>query len=140
MYQQGKQHSIALRPEDPAIQRREDFIVVTGPPAFPKLGFDSHAGWFAYQMPNDLAFVKRFETYPDRVYNEVAGLTISVWYPQPSQTPAVELEPIGPRERLQPGESASFTEHWWLLEHPFPKDGAQTDLNAFAEKVNRETR
>ena len=42
----------------------------------PKLGMDSYAGWFCYLMKNDLMFVKRYPTYPDRVYNEVAGLTI----------------------------------------------------------------
>ena len=50
-------------------------------------------------MPNDTAFVKRFPAFPDRVYNEAAGLTLSVWYPA---GPRIELEPIGPRERLQP--------------------------------------
>jgi hypothetical protein len=140
MYQQGKDASILLKPEDANIRQRDGFIEVLGPPAFPKLGFDSQTGWFAYQMPNDLAFVKRYATYPDRVYNEIAGLTISIWYPQPTQTPAVELEPIGPRETLKPGESASFTEHWWLVENPFPKNGAQIDLKAFAEKVERETK
>ena len=52
----------------------------------------------------------------------------------------MELEPIGPRETLKPGESASFTEHWWLVDNPFPKNGAQIDLKAFAEKVERETK
>jgi hypothetical protein len=140
MYQQGKEHVIALRPSDPNIRQRDGFIEVLAPPAFPKLGFDSMAGWFAYQMPNDLTFVKRYATFPDRVYNEVAGLTISIWYPQPDKTPAVELEPIGPRERLKPGESASFTEHWWLLENEFPKAGASLDLKALAAKVERETK
>jgi hypothetical protein len=140
LYQQGKSHTIALKPEDAAIQRQENFLVVTGPPAFPKLGFDSHAGWFAYQLPDDLAFVKRFVTYPDRVYNEIAGLTISIWYPQPTQTPAVELEPIGPRERLQPGETAGFTEHWWLIENAFPKSGAPLDAKALGDKIERETK
>ncbi|MBI4625360.1 MAG: hypothetical protein HY736_19345 [Verrucomicrobia bacterium] len=140
MYQPGKESAILLRPTDPNIRQREGFIEVLGPPAFPKLGFDSFAGWFAYQMQNDLAFVKRYATYPDRVYNEVAGLTISIWYPKPALTPAVELEPIGPRERLAPGETAGFTEDWWLLENPFPKPGEQLDLKGLAAKVERETR
>jgi hypothetical protein len=140
MYQPGRDPAILLRPVDPNIRSREGFIEVLGPPAFPKLGFDSHAGWFAYQMPNDLAFVKRYATYPDRVYNEVAGLTISIWYPKSEQTAAVELEPIGPRERLAPGETASFTEDWWLLENPFPQSGGQLDLKKLAAKVERETR
>ena len=87
-------------------------------------------------MPNDRVFVKRFPTFPDRVYNEAAGLTLSVWYP-PSKM--IELEPIGPRERLKPGESASFTEDWWLLSHPFPKKGQQLDLKALAEQVDKQT-
>ena len=51
----------------------------------------------------------------------------------------IELEPIGPRERLKPGESASFTEDWWLLSHPFPKQGQRLDLKALAEQVSRQT-
>jgi hypothetical protein len=139
MYQQGKEHSILLQPADASIRARDGFLEILAPPAFPKLGFDSHAGWFAYQMPNDLVFVKRYATHPDRVYNEIAGLTISIWYPKAEQVPAVELEPIGPRERIAPGETAAFTEHWWLLENPFPKSGEQMDLKKFSEKVNRET-
>jgi hypothetical protein len=81
-------------------------------------------------------FVKRFPAYPDRVYNEAAGLTVSVWYPVGKQ---VELEAIGPRERLKPGESASFTEDWWLLAHPFRKKGERLDLKALAEQVATQT-
>jgi hypothetical protein len=77
-------------------------------------------------MPNNALFVKRFATHPDRVYNEAAGLTISVWYPQTGDK--IELEPIGPRERLEPGQSASFTEEWSLLEFPSPKQDEQIDL------------
>ena len=79
--------------------------------------------------------MKRFAAYPDRVYNEAAGLTLSVWYPT---GPRIELEPIGPRERLKPGEAASFIEDWWLLSRPFPKKG-QLDLKALAQQVEKET-
>ena len=72
-------------------------------------------------------------THGGRVYNEAAALTLSVWYPT---GPRIELEPIGPRERLQPGESASFTEDWWLLPYPFPKEGQQVDLKLLADFVN----
>ena len=105
---------------------------VSTSPRRPKLGFDSYAGWMGYVTPDDLLFVKRFKTYPDRVYNEVAGLTISVWYPE---GPRVELEPIGPRERLQPGEVGSFTEDWYLTPFEFPESGQQLDLNSVADKV-----
>lgn len=77
-----------------------------GPPAQPKLGFDSHAGWFAYAMPHGQMFVKRFEAFPNRVYGEIASLTVSLWYPPASFVPACELEPIGPRNDIPPGGSA----------------------------------
>jgi hypothetical protein len=127
---------INVKATDEKIRERDGFLEILAPPRKPKLGFDTYAGWLAYVMPNDVAFVKRFPTYPDRVYNEAAGLTLSVWYPT---GPRIELEPIGPRERLAPGESASFTEDWWLLSHPFPKKGQQLDLKALAEQVARQT-
>ena len=95
--------SILIRPVDPHIRIREGFLEITAAPKYPKLGMDTYAGWFGYVTPNNLLFVKRFPADPDRVYNEVAGLTMSIWYPD---RPMVELEPIGPRERLRPGESA----------------------------------
>lgn len=114
---------INMRPDDPSIRQVDDYLVITDHPVHPKLGFDSYTGWMAYLAPQDLMFVKKFPTYPDRVYNEVAGLTISVWYPDRDM---VELEPIGPREKLRPGESASFTETWHLIDYPYP---ANSDLD-----------
>lgn len=137
LYRDG---AIQIRPVDPNIRVRDGFLEVLGVPAEPKLGLDSHTGWFAYQMPHNQVFVKRYATYPERVYHEVAGLTISIWYPAAAKVPAVELEPIGPREDLAPGASAAFTEHWWLLEHPFPAPGANLDLPALAAKVEAVTR
>jgi len=76
-------------------------------------------------MPNDLLLVKRFPTDPDRIYNEAAGLTISLWY---YQDVVCELEPIGPMEVLAPGESATCTEEWWLVPYPFPERRDALDL------------
>ena len=70
------------------------------------------------------------------MYGEAAGLTLSVWYPQGER---IELEPIGPLERLQPGQVAAFTEEWWLLKYPFPKTGEQIDLKRLRELVEYET-
>lgn len=122
-YQNGK--LIDIQPEDPHIERVDDYLVIRGVPQHPKLGMDSMAGWFAYLMPNDLLFVKSFPTYPERVYNEVMGLSVSIWYPQNRM---VELEPIGPREKLQPGEAAAFTETWELHPYSFPKTSQPLDL------------
>jgi hypothetical protein len=134
MYEDGA--VINVKAKDGNIRERDGFLEILAPPRKPKLGFDSYAGWLAYVMPNDTVFVKRFKTYPDRVYNEAAGLTLSVWYP-PGKV--IELEPIGPRERLEPDESASFTEGWWLLPHPFPKGDQRINLKALAEQVEKQT-
>ena len=127
---------INVRNTDEKIRERDGFLEILSPPRKPKLGFDSQAGWLGYLMPNNTLFVKRFTTYPDRIYNEAAGLTLSVWYPA---GPRIELEPIGPRERLTPGESAAFTEDWWLLKFPFPKDGERIDLKELSERVAQQT-
>lgn len=130
MYEEGA--LINARPEDPNIRQRDGFLEILAAPRRPKLGFDSYAGWMGYAMRNDLLFVKKFKTFPDRVYNEAAGLTISVWYPEGAR---VELEPIGPRERLEPGQVGSFTEEWWLVPSKFPEDGAKLDLKRLAATV-----
>ena len=116
MYSNGK--NIIIDPEDPNVDVTPDEVIVKSAPKSPKLGFDSMSGWLAYLAPTDQLFVKRFRTHPDRAYNEVAGLTISVWYPK--DRPMVELEPIGPAAMLKPGEEQSFTEEWWLLPYEFP--------------------
>lgn len=123
---------IDFRPEDPHITRQGDYLVISGVPQQPKLGFDSTAGWIAYLMPDDLLFVKRFPAFPDRVYNEVAGLTSCIYYPRER---VCEIEPIGPRERLAPGESAAFTEEWWLLPCPFPAAGETPDVDEIVRRV-----
>lgn len=128
MYEPGNLINIA--PKQDSIRVREGYLEITGAPRYPKLGMDSLEGWFAYQMKSDLLFVKKYQTYPDRVYNEVAGLTISIWYPD---GPMCELEPIGPRQKLEPGEAAAFTEHWFLHPNPYPGDGKLLDLSAVAD-------
>ena len=123
---------INVRNKDDLIRERDGFLEILAPPRKPKLGFDTYAGWLGYLMPNDTLFVKRFATHSDRVYSEAAGLTLSVWYPT---GPRIELEPIGPRERLKPSESAAFTEEWFLTTHPFPKNGQQVNLKEFHSQV-----
>ena len=115
------------QPVDPNIRVREGFLEILGTPVNPKLGMDSTAGWFCYLTPNDLLFTKRYPVYPERVYSEMAGLTISIWY---FRNEMCELEPIGPRARLAPGASASFTEEWTLDAVRFPAPGETADLKA----------
>jgi len=119
-----------FQPVDPNIRIRDGFLEILGTPANPKLGMDSAAGWFAYLMRNDVLFVKRFPVDPDRVYCEMAGLTISIWY---YKNEMCELEPIGPRETLAPGASASYTEQWELFPCRFPEEQASVDLSVIRQ-------
>lgn len=127
---------INVRNTDDQIRVRDGFLEILAPPRKPKLGFDSTAGWLAYLRSDDTLFVKRYAVEPNRPYGEAAALTLSVWYPPGDR---IELEPIGPLERLQPGQVASFTEEWWLLSFPFPKAAEQVDLKRLREVVEAET-
>ncbi len=84
---------------------------------------------------NDLMSVRRFPTYPDRVCDEVAALTISIWY---FKDLMCGLEPIGPMETIPPGQSASFTETWWLLPYTFPRDRTRLDTGRIADALRKE--
>ncbi len=137
MYSPGPEPAIQFRPVDPNVRVRGAFLEVLGPPRFPKLGFDSHAGWMAYVMPHGQAFVKRYASPRDAVYPEVIGMTLCLWYPPATTVPACELEPHGPRTAIAPGASASYTEHWHLLPHEFPAPGASLDLEKLAAQVAR---
>jgi len=54
-YNQGKDHSILLKPPTPTSASAAISSKVLAPTTFPKLGFDSNAGWFAYVMPHGQA-------------------------------------------------------------------------------------
>jgi hypothetical protein len=140
MYNQGPDPSILLKPTDPNVRQRGNFLEVLAPTRFPKLGFDSNAGWFAYVMPHGQAFVKRYPSPKNAVYPEIAGLTLCFWYPPAAQVPAIELEPHGPRNIIPAGATASFKEDWYLLTHPFPGPDGQLELDKLAAQVEREAR
>ncbi len=123
--------------DHPHIKVRDNILELTCAPPQPKFGIDSYAGWLGYITPDNLLFVKKFPVYPDRVYGEVAAFTISIWYYKDEMC---ELEPIGPRETLAPGESASFTEDWWLLSYDFPREGDTIDLETYKRFVKENTR
>ena len=120
-----------FQPVDPNIRIRDGFLEILGTPANPKLGMDSTAGWFGYLMRSNLMFIKKYPVFSDRVYSEMAGLTISIWY---FKNEMCELEPIGPRETLAPGESAAFTEDWSLFPFAFPTKETTVDLREVGKR------
>jgi hypothetical protein len=131
----GPDDSIRFNPSDPNVRERDGYLEILGPPEHPKTGMDSTEGWLACLMPQNLMFLKSYATYPGRVYNEIAGLTVSVW--MPADGSMIELEPIGPMETLKPGQSAVFEEEWWLVPFEFPQD-RNVDLEALEEAVQNE--
>jgi hypothetical protein len=129
--------TINYEPTDPHVVVSDGYAQVIDTPLHPKLGMDSRAGWMAYLLRSDVLFVKRFPVYPDRVYNEIAGLTVSLWC---YEDLLCEVEPMGPMQRLAPGDAASFTEDWWLLSYGFPARRDGLDLKDLAARVDREAR
>ncbi len=136
-YDSARKGLMDFLPRDSSVRLRDGFLEVFGPLEHPKLCFDPDAGWMAYLEPSGLLFVKRYPVFRDRAYAEIGPFTLSIWL---YQDRFCELEPIGPAERLEPGASASFTEDWWLLRHPFPARRDGLDLRAVSEQVAREAR
>jgi hypothetical protein len=128
---------INYKPQDPNTKIADDYIVISGTPKYPKLGIDSYVGWLCYLTKNNLILVKQFATYPDRVYNEIAPITISIWYYKDLMC---ELEPIGPMEKIALGSSVSFTEQWWLLPYQFPAGDRQINLKEIEQTVEKNAR
>lgn len=120
-YQGG---NLVLWPQDDNLIRRDGFAILRAPPKTTKYGFDTEAGWLAHLQESGLVFVKQFPVWPERAYGEVSSFTLATWTPESGDK--VELEPIGPLETISPGESASYTETWWIF------DSADLTQNAIA--------
>jgi hypothetical protein len=112
--------------DEPSVAVRQGILEITGPPSRPKFAIDCPDGWMAYVSRDNLLFIKKFRIFPERRYGEMAANNASVWYYKELMC---EIEPIGPLEVLDPGEEASFTELWWLLEYDHPGD-RRLDLEA----------
>ena len=106
--------------DEPGTRVRDGILEISAPPTRPKFALDVDPGWLAYLSRRGLLFVKTFAVYPDRVYGEPAANNVSIWYKGNEVT---EIEPIGPLERIAPGASAAYTEHWWLYALPYPVNG-----------------
>jgi hypothetical protein len=76
-----------------------------------KLGIQNRQGWAAYAH-NGALFLKRFayektRTYPDFGCNNETYTNDAF----------LELETLGPLEKVEPGQSITHTEHWWLYKN-----------------------
>ena len=68
----------------------------------------------------------RFDIGPEMIIPRHPDLWFGKW----------AAEPIGPKTNLAPGESASFTEEWWLVPHKFPEPRHDVDLKALSQTVS----
>ncbi len=130
----GPRALIRYWPRDENVSIRGDMLVMTPSPRYPEIGVDSYAGWMAYLTKDNLLFVKRFPVYRDRIYDGVVPSTVAVYYSRSF----CEIEPIGPRETIEPGNSASFTEDWWLLD--YKGSTAPLDMGALKRLATEGTR
>ena len=71
-----------------------------------KIGFPNPVGWIAYLL-EDVLFVKQAEYYPESEYYDFKSS--SECYCNPS---FLELETLGPKTKLKPGESLRHQEVW----------------------------
>jgi hypothetical protein len=126
----GPANIINFQPiEEPNVRIRENILEILGAPKKAKFILDVDPGWLAYLAPNNLLFMKKFATFPNRPYGEITANNASIWYSSKENFPAwpftefpVEIEPIGPLEIIEPGGERSFTEDWWLEDFPFPQN------------------
>lgn len=159
-YGPGAVMDYSPKPSD-NVRVRDGFLEIKGDPEFskfmvdpvgPEKATDVSSAWLGYLMRNDMLFVKRFPIYPTRNYGEVCAASLSLYYypfiedrqKPPDQRPLTvdfcELEPIGPMEVIAPGQSASYTEDWWLLPQAFPQAGQDLDLKGVAKLVLEKTK
>ena len=113
-------------PEGGENEKVEDgILVLTGPPENEKFVTDASEGWLAYITRDNQLFVKKFEIYPDKIYGEMTGATVSLWY---NSSGICEIEPIGPWDWIEPAKSISFSESWYLMDYEYPEN-KQVNLN-----------
>lgn len=73
-----------------------------------KIGVANRQGWCAYHR-NGTLFLKRFAFDRERNYPDM-GCNNEIY----TNDLFLELETLGPLEKVAPGQSISHVEHWWL--------------------------
>ena len=107
----------------------KDCFIMNAPTERPKYVFDSDKGWIAYATTNNLLFAKKYPFCRECEYGEMASVPLSVWYNGKQMT---EIEPIGPWQWIEAGDTSSYTEEWFLFNFKFP-----TDRKINLEKVKK---
>jgi hypothetical protein len=121
---------------DPRLELHDDMILLHGQSAEPafKIGCYNQHGWIACTVENTL-FVKRFpvlidSSYPDRGCNVEAYVKESY----------LELETLGPLEKLDPNQSLTHEETWEILtdaRYPATSEAARAVSSRLASQQQR---
>lgn len=127
--------SLALWPftsiNSPHIEWGDNFIFVKANMTTDmlKFGFPNPVGWLAYHIDNTL-FVKHADFDPRAAYFDRGSSSQVFCMPE-----FIELETVGQRTTLQPGESVSHREVWTIYPHiDFSPSAA--DALALTQKLN----
>lgn len=118
---------------DPNVRIRENILETIGTTNYGKFCMDGEEGWMGYLSPENLIFIKKFKFFPNKKYGEMTAATTSIWQ---TENKIYEIEPYGPMELVQAGESISFTEYWYLEDYQFPTD-MLPDLGEIRRKVKQ---
>jgi hypothetical protein len=112
---------------DPRLELYDDFILVRGKAHIPpiKIGYANKAGWIAY-LRNQFLFIKRFESLPDRTYPDF-GCSAECY----CNDRFLEIESLGPKTLLQPGQEVLHRETWELLSI----DSIEPDIDGIREAL-----
>jgi hypothetical protein len=95
---------------DPRLILQDDFVILRAESLLPaiKMGYFNPHGWLAYWLDGVL-FVKRFDSTPGVTFPD-GGCNAETY----CNDQFIELESIGPLEKLEPGKSLLHTETWEL--------------------------
>lgn len=96
---------------DPRLILRDDYILIKSVasdlPAV-KIGYYNPNGWMAYWL-DGILFYKTFDTFAGATYPD-GGCNTECY-----SNASVELEALGPLQKLEPGATVTFTENWELF-------------------------
>ncbi|MCX6080663.1 MAG: hypothetical protein NTW32_14110 [Chloroflexi bacterium] len=103
---------------DPRLNLRDDCILISASPSLPpiKIGYFNPHGWQAYWI-DGLLFVKRYESVPGANYPD-GGCNTETY----CNHEFIEMESLGPLEKLAPGGTLIHNETWEIyesLDQPF---------------------
>jgi hypothetical protein len=111
---------------DPRWRWGRQYITLRQDPKAPspqKIGVANRENWAAYAVNGDL-FIKLFAYVAGAAYPDF-GCSVEVF----TNSQMLELETLGPLTRLEPGQSLSYAEHWFLYRQ-VPVENSDPSINS----------